>query len=103
MASEETFGPSRLIYKFDHEDQAIAPSLMTPNMGWPHISTPMIFREPSVFMRPLDVDHWCQYGNHLDRGGTLRWSHESGLGREGGPHGIEEFLEIKYGCIGIKS
>ena len=27
---------------------------------------------------------------------------ESGLGREGGPHGIEEFLETKYGCIGIK-
>ena len=22
---------------------------------------------------------------------------ESGLGREGGPHGIDEFLEVKYG------
>jgi succinate-semialdehyde dehydrogenase/glutarate-semialdehyde dehydrogenase len=26
---------------------------------------------------------------------------ESGLGREGGHHGIEEFLEIKYISMGI--
>ena len=25
---------------------------------------------------------------------------ESGLGREGSKHGIEEYLEIKYVCIG---
>jgi len=25
---------------------------------------------------------------------------ESGIGREGGKYGIEEFLEIKYLCLG---
>jgi len=26
---------------------------------------------------------------------------ESGLGREGSKYGIEEFLEVKYLCLGI--
>lgn len=26
---------------------------------------------------------------------------ESGIGREGGPYGIQEYLETKYVCMGI--
>ena len=52
MASEETFGPVAPIYKFDHEDEAIALANDT-QYGLAAISIPMIFREPSVFMKPL--------------------------------------------------
>ena len=41
-----------------------------------------------------------QRGHHLHRGGAVRRLKESGLGREGSHHGIEEYLEIKYMLMG---
>ncbi|MBV8493459.1 MAG: aldehyde dehydrogenase family protein, partial [Alphaproteobacteria bacterium] len=41
-----------------------------------------------------------QRGHHLDRDPPFGGMKESGIGREGSKYGIEEFLEVKYLCMG---
>ena len=41
-----------------------------------------------------------QHGHHLHRASSVRGVKESGVGREGGKYGMEEYVETKYVCIG---
>ncbi len=102
MASEETFGPVAPIYRFDHEDEAVQLANDTPYGLAAYFYTEDLSRTFRVY-EALD------YGIIGVNTGIISTEvapfggfKESGLGREGGPHGIEEFLETKYGCIGIK-
>ncbi len=102
MASEETFGPVAPIYKFDHEDEAVALANDTQYGLAAYFYTENLSRTFRVY-EALDygiigVNTGIISTEVAPFGGVK----ESGLGREGGPHGIEEFLETKYGCIGIK-
>lgn len=101
MASEETFGPVAPIYQFDHEDEAIALANDTQYGLAAYFYTADLSRTFRVY-EALDygiigVNTGIISTEVAPFGGVK----ESGLGREGGPHGIEEFLETKYGCIGI--
>jgi succinate-semialdehyde dehydrogenase/glutarate-semialdehyde dehydrogenase len=100
IAREETFGPVAPLFRFQTEDEVIALANDTPfglaayfygrdvgrvwrvaealESGMVGINTGMISTEVAPF------------------GGVK----ESGLGREGSKYGIEEFLEIKYLCLG---
>ena len=103
MASEETFGPVAPIYRFDHEDEAVQLANDTPYGLAAYFYTEDLSRTFRVY-EALDygiigVNTGIISTEVAPFGGVK----ESGLGREGGPHGIEEFLETKYGCIGISN
>lgn len=102
MASAETFGPVAPIYRFDHEEEAIALANDTQYGLAAYFYTEDLSRTFRVY-EALDygiigVNTGIISTEVAPFGGVK----ESGLGREGGPHGIDEFLETKYGCIGIK-
>jgi succinate-semialdehyde dehydrogenase/glutarate-semialdehyde dehydrogenase len=100
VAQEETFGPVAPLFRFTTEEEAIALANNTPfglagyfygrdigrvwrvaealETGMVGVNTGIISTEVAPF------------------GGVK----ESGLGREGSKYGIEEFLEVKYLCLG---
>jgi succinate-semialdehyde dehydrogenase/glutarate-semialdehyde dehydrogenase len=47
-----------------------------------------------------DRDRRRQYRPDLDRGGAVRWHQGIRIGREGSKYGIDDWLEIKYVCLG---
>ena len=102
MAQEETFGPVAPIYRFTHEDEAVQLANDTPYGLAAYFYTRDLSRTFRVY-EALDygiigVNTGIISTEVAPFGGVK----ESGLGREGGPHGIDEFLETKYGCIGIE-
>lgn len=102
MAQEETFGPVAPVYQFDTEAEAVALANDTPYGLAAYFYTRDLSRTFRVY-EALDygiigVNTGIISTEVAPFGGVK----ESGLGREGGPHGIDEFLETKYGCIGIE-
>jgi succinate-semialdehyde dehydrogenase/glutarate-semialdehyde dehydrogenase len=74
---------------------------MTPNLGWPVISTPAISVGFGALARPLitgivGVNEGIISNEMAPFGGVK----ESGSGREGSKYGIEDYLEIKYVLMG---
>lgn len=100
VAKEETFGPLAAIFPFDTEEQAINYANNTP-FGL----AAYFYTENSA--RTFRVSRALEYGmvginvgvfsNEVGPFGGVK---QSGLGREGSVWGIEEFLEMKYLCIG---
>ncbi|SEQ25362.1 NAD-dependent succinate-semialdehyde dehydrogenase [Giesbergeria anulus] len=99
-ASEETFGPLAPVFKFDTEQEAIAAANATE------------FGLASYFYS-RDIGRIFRVGEALEYGmvgvnvGLLASEHvpfggvkQSGLGREGSHHGMDDYLEIKYLCLG---
>jgi succinate-semialdehyde dehydrogenase / glutarate-semialdehyde dehydrogenase len=99
-AKEETFGPFAPIFRFDTEQQAIDAANASE------------FGLASYFYS-RDIGRIFRVGEALESGmvgvnaGVIATEHvpfggvkQSGLGREGSHHGIEEYLEIKYLCLG---
>ena len=95
-AKEETFGPLAPVFRFDTDEEGIAMANDTP------------FGLASYFYS-RDVGRVWRAAEALEAGlvgvnaGLISTElapfggyKESGLGREGGPWGIEEFLEVKY-------
>ena len=99
VTREETFGPLAGVIKFDTEEEAIRIANNTP------------FGLAAYFFTS-DLGRTWRVGEALEAGvvgintGLISYEgapfggvKESGVGREGSLHGIEEFLEIKYLCI----
>lgn len=100
VAQEETFGPVAPIFKFQTEAEAIESANDTP------------FGLAAYFFS-ADLDRFWRVSEALEFGvvgvNTGAFSYEgapfggmkeSGLGREGSAHGMDEFLETKYICLG---
>ena len=96
LAKEETFGPVAPIFRFKTEEEAIAMANDTP------------FGLASYFYS-RDIGRVWRVAQALEAGlvgvnaGLISTEvapfggvKESGIGREGGPWGIEDFLEVKY-------
>ena len=101
MANEETFGPVAPIYHFNEESEVIRLANDTQYGLAAYFYTKDLSRTFRVYEA-------LEYGIIGINTGIISTEvapfggvKESGLGREGGPHGIDEFLETKYGCIGI--
>ncbi|MDC1319872.1 NAD-dependent succinate-semialdehyde dehydrogenase [Litorivicinus sp.] len=101
MANEETFGPVAPIYHFNEETEVIR----LANDTQYGLATYFYTKDLSRTFRVYEA---LEYGIIGINTGIISTEvapfggvKESGLGREGGPHGIDEFLETKYGCIGI--
>jgi len=100
MASEETFGPLAPVFKFKTEEEAI------------QLANDTEFGLASYFYttdinRIWRVSEALEYGmvginegvisNEVAPFGGVK---ESGLGREGSHYGIDDFMELKYICMG---
>ena len=100
IASEETFGPLAPIFKFKEEEQAIAMANDT-EFG---LAAYFYTRDIGRVWR---VGEALEYGivginegiisNEMAPFGGVK---ESGGGREGSKYGMDDYLDIKYMCIG---
>lgn len=101
VAREETFGPVAPLFKFEREEDAITMANDT------EFGLAAYFYTENV-RRAWRVAEALEYGmvghntglisNEVAPFGGVK---QSGLGREGSRHGIEEYLEIKYLCSAI--
>ena len=101
VAKEETFGPLAPVFKFSDDDDAIAQANATP-FGL------------AAYFYARDLGRVWRVAERIEAGivgvNTGLISTEvapfggvksSGLGREGSKYGIEDYLEIKYVCLGL--
>jgi succinate-semialdehyde dehydrogenase/glutarate-semialdehyde dehydrogenase len=99
-SKEETFGPFAPVYKFETEQQAIDAANNT-EFG---LASYFYSRDMGRIYRVAEALEYGMVGinagiiatEHVPFGGVK----QSGLGREGSHHGMEEYLEMKYLCVG---
>jgi succinate-semialdehyde dehydrogenase/glutarate-semialdehyde dehydrogenase len=99
VAREETFGPVAAVIKFSTEDEAIAIANDTPFGLASYFFT-------SNLGRMWRVSEALEFGVVGVNTGLISYEgapfggvKQSGVGREGSRHGIDEFTELKYLCI----
>ncbi len=100
VAREETFGPLAPVFRFDTVDEAIAMANAT-EFG---LAAYFYARD---YRRIWHVMEGLEYGMVAVNEGILSTElapfggvKESGLGREGSRHGLDEYTELKYVCVG---
>jgi succinate-semialdehyde dehydrogenase/glutarate-semialdehyde dehydrogenase len=99
-AREETFGPFAPVFKFKTEQEAIAAANNT-EFG---LASYFYSRDVGRIFRVCEALEYGMVGvnvgiiaaEHVPFGGVK----QSGLGREGSHHGIDDYVEIKYVCLG---
>ena len=99
-AKEETFGPFAPVFKFKTEQEAIDAANNT-EFG---LASYFYSRDVGRIFRVSEALEYGMVGinvgiiatEHVPFGGVK----QSGLGREGSRHGMEEYLEMKYLCMG---
>jgi len=96
LMREETFGPVAPILTFTSEDEAVEMANATPYGLASYLYTNDLGRAWRV-AEALDygivgVNDGVPSAPHAPFGGTK----QSGVGREGGPWGLDEYLEVKY-------
>lgn len=101
VAKEETFGPLAPIFRFKDEAEVIALANDT-EFG---LASYFYARDLSRVFRVAEALEYGMVGintglisNEVAPFGGVK---ASGLGREGSKYGIEDYLEIKYLCLGI--
>jgi succinate-semialdehyde dehydrogenase/glutarate-semialdehyde dehydrogenase len=100
MSCEETFGPVAGISRFTTEDEAIRKANDTPY----GLASYFYSRDVGRIWRVAEA---LEYGILGINTGVISTEvapfggmKESGIGREGSKYGIDEWLEIKYLCMG---
>ena len=100
IAREETFGPIAPLFRFKTEDGAIAMANDTPFGLAAYFYTRDLARAfrvgEALEFGIVGVNEGITSTEQAPFGGVK----ESGLGREGSHHGIEEFIELKYLLMG---
>ncbi len=94
IAREEIFGPVLSIIGYDDEDDAIAIANDTPYGLSGYISTSDLERGRRVAAR-MRTGMVNINGSFLSSMAPFGGYKQSGNGREWGPHGLEEFMEVK--------
>src|SRR3981081_3205089 len=100
ITREETFGPVAPLYRFKTEDEAVKMANAT-EFG---LAAYFYSRDIGRVWRIAEA---LEYGSVVINEGIISTEiapfggmKESGIGREGSKYGIEEFLEVKYLCMG---
>jgi len=100
IVREEIFGPVAALVRFDTEDEVIKLANDTPFGLAAYLFSRNLSRAWRVAER-LDAGmvgvNEGIFSNEVVPFGGVK---ESGLGREGGAEGLEEYLEVKYICLG---
>jgi succinate-semialdehyde dehydrogenase / glutarate-semialdehyde dehydrogenase len=101
VSTEETFGPLAPLFKFDTEEEVI------------RLANDTIFGLASYFYardigRITRVQEALEYGMVGVNTGLISTEvapfggvKQSGLGREGSHHGVEDYMEMKYICLSV--
>ena len=100
IAREETFGPVAPLFVFKDDREAVALANATPY----GLAAYLYSRDIGRIWRTAEALEYGMVGINTGRmsseaapfGGVK----ESGIGREGSKYGIEEYLELKYLCLG---
>ena len=100
IAREETFGPVAPLFRFNTEDEALALANDTPS----GLAAYFYSRDIGRVWRVAEA---LEYGIVGINTGIISTEvapfggmKESGIGREGSKYGVDDFLEIKYLCMG---
>ena len=99
-AKEETFGPFAPVFRFHKDEEAIDAANNT-EFG---LASYFYSRDVGRIFRVSEALEYGMVGinvgviatEHVPFGGVK----QSGLGREGSSHGVDEYLEMKYLCLG---
>ena len=99
-AREETFGPFAPVFRF-HQDQEAIDAANNTEFG---LASYFYTRDIGRIYRVSEALEYGMVGinvgviatEHVPFGGVK----QSGLGREGSSHGMDEYLEMKYLCLG---
>jgi succinate-semialdehyde dehydrogenase / glutarate-semialdehyde dehydrogenase len=100
VAKEETFGPVAPLFRFNTEDEAIAQANDTEFGLAAYFygrDVARVFRVAEALESGMVGINTGLISTEVAPFGGVK---ESGLGREGSKYGIEEYLEIKYLCLG---
>ena len=101
IVRDEIFGPVMTLLEFDTEDEVVARANDTPYGLSAGVFTRDLQRAHRVVRRLDAGTTWINTYNitpiELPFGGVK----QSGIGREGGNEGIEEFLETKYVALNV--
>ena len=99
-AREETFGPFAPVFRFTNEQDAIDAANNT-EFG---LASYFYSRDVGRIFRVAEALEYGMVGINV---GVLATEHvpfggvkQSGLGREGSSHGMDEYIEMKYLCLG---
>jgi succinate-semialdehyde dehydrogenase / glutarate-semialdehyde dehydrogenase len=101
LTSEEIFGPVAAISVFDDEDEAVTAANDTEFGLVSYLFTENISRALRVSERLESGMVGLNTGLVSNPAAPFGGIKQSGLGREGGTVGIDEFLETKYVAIGF--
>jgi succinate-semialdehyde dehydrogenase/glutarate-semialdehyde dehydrogenase len=101
LSAEEIFGPVAAISVFDDEDEAVAAANDTEFGLVSYLFTENVTRALRVSERLESGMVGLNTGLVSNPAAPFGGIKQSGLGREGGTVGIEEFLETKYVAIGF--
>ncbi|MCI5041434.1 MAG: NAD-dependent succinate-semialdehyde dehydrogenase [Donghicola eburneus] len=101
VATEETFGPLAVVFRFETEDEVVALANDT-EFG---LASYFYSKDLSTVWR---VSEALEYGMVGINTGLISTAEapfggvkQSGMGREGSRHGIEDYVEIKYICMSV--
>lgn len=99
VSVEETFGPVAAVMRFSSEDEAVAIANATPYGLAAYVFSGDVGRAWTVAEK-LEVGVVAiNTGAFSYEGAPFGGVKESGLGREGSRHGLDEFTELKYLAI----
>ncbi len=101
LFQEETFGPLAPVFRFHDEEEALALANDTPFGLAAYVYTRDLGRAwrvgEALEYGMVGVNEGIISNERAPFGGIK----ESGQGREGSRYGIEDYLEVKYMCLGI--
>jgi succinate-semialdehyde dehydrogenase/glutarate-semialdehyde dehydrogenase len=100
VAREETFGPVAPVFRFETEDQAVAAANATEfGLAAYFYSRDVarVFRVAERLESGMVGVNTGLISNEVAPFGGVK---QSGIGREGSKYGIDEYLVVKYVCIG---
>lgn len=100
IAREETFGPVAPLFKFTTEEEAVAMANDTPY----GLASYFYSRDVGRVWRVAEALEYGMVGMNTGIMSTesapFGGVKESGIGREGSKYGLDEYLELKYLCLG---
>ncbi len=100
LADEETFGPLAALFPFETEEEGVAMANDTPfGLAAYFFARDMsrVWRVSEALEAGIVAVNTGVFSTEVAPFGGMK---ESGVGREGSKYGIDEYLEIKYVCVG---
>ena len=100
VARQETFGPVAPLFKFETESEVLAAANATES----GLSSYFFTKDSARIWRMAEALEYgivgINTGLTTSEAAPFGGIKQSGMGREGSRHGLDDYLEMKYLCIG---